>query len=104
MRRSPRPVRCLRSIPVALRMLAVPVPGRLDDGPQLGVAGLPAQLALRLLRGRHQLRRIARSPWPFLDRHRTPGHLFDGPEYLPHTVPATDPEVAANFLARSKFL
>src|SRR5262249_18134325 len=39
---------------ITLRMTPVPVPRRLDDGAQLGVARPPSQLTLNLLRRRHE--------------------------------------------------
>src|SRR6266404_7846676 len=54
------------SIIVSLGMLAMPVPGGFDDGPQVGVARPPAQLALNLCGRGHQSRRVAGPARSFL--------------------------------------
>src|SRR4051812_10017098 len=72
-----RPVRswgALTSVlPVAARVGLVPLPRRLDDGAEVGVARRPAQLGARLLRRRHQLGRVAGAARRVVDQHDLAG-------------------------------
>src|SRR5262249_14234788 len=84
-------------IPPGVR--AMPVPGRLDYGPQLGVMRPPAEFLPRLLRRRHQDGRVTRPPRPLLDRHGLARHFLGHADPLADAVAPAGAEVAAEALA-----
>src|SRR5260370_24116469 len=92
------------SVAVALGVLAVPLPRRFDDGPQLGIARLPAQLTVDLFRRRHQKRRVAGPAWPFLDRNFFTRDLLDRTNYFADAVTSADAQVVVHALPRLQLL
>src|SRR5262249_46582788 len=77
-----------RSIIIPFRMATMPVPGRFQDGAQVGVARSPAEFALHLLGRRNQRRRIAGTARPHLDRHGLARYLLCQTNDLTHAVAA----------------
>ena len=53
----------------------MPVPGGLDDGPQVRVLRIPSEDRSGLLRGRHELRRVAGSARALVGGDRVAGHV-----------------------------
>ena len=74
-------------------MAPPPLPGRVDDRPQIDVGRRPAEIAADGLGGRVEHRRIARPPRPHRVRDRRAGHGFDGLQHLAHRERAADAEV-----------
>src|SRR5262249_7743463 len=87
-------------IVVSLWMRPMPVPRRFDNAAQIRVSGLPAQLALGLLGGRYQRRRVARAARGFLRVDLLAGHVFDRADYFADAVPAANAKVVASGRAR----
>src|SRR5262249_15160536 len=93
-----------RPIAIAPRVLAVPVPGRLDNAPQLAIPRLPAQLAAHLVGGGHQCRRIARPARPFLHRHRLARDFLHATNDFADAVAPAGAQVVAQALPRLQAL
>src|SRR5437870_3657280 len=88
----------------ALGVRAMPVPRRFDDRAQLLILWPPIQLALDLLRGGHQHRRVARAARAFLDRYRLAGHLLYGLNDLAYAVATAGADVVVQGFARLQML
>src|SRR5690606_20460409 len=78
---------------VAMRMCPVPRPGRGDDVPKLGVAGLPAELRPDSVRAGDQRWRVAGTAVCLNDGDGMAGHLAGDLDYLPVAVAMPVPQV-----------
>ena len=77
----------------------MPGPGVLDDRRQIGVARPPAQLAVSLAGGGHQLGRIARPPWRHMGQQAPPGDRLGGFDHLLHRIAGAVAQVVDQRLA-----
>src|SRR5438093_11660494 len=85
-------------------MFPVPVPSRFHDRAQLGIARLPAQLALDFIRAGDQDGRIAVAAWPFLNRHGFSRDLLGGLNHFPDAVALANAQVVAQAIAGLQLL
>ena len=86
----------------AVGMVAVPIPGGLDDVFQLLKARPPAELSTDLVGRRHQHRRVSGSARPLVNRDAQPRHFLDGADHLAHTVAFAGAEIVTKADARTE--